>query len=130
MVSRWSIEWLVPANNSFLQRIRDPRDLILSILERRKVLKSREGDEVSRSSMVAWRTNVEVLERWPFVDISLCFSIPSIHFTSLYSPSARKFLMESRSSRRVNVSKRSLFLRGRFRREFRRSVTTRKGLTA
>lgn len=130
MVSRWSIEWLVPANNSFLQRIRDPRDLILSILERRKVLKSREGGEVSRSSMVAWRTNVEVLKRWPFVDISLCFSIPSIHFTSLYSPSARKFLMESRSSRRVNVSKRSLFLRGRFRREFRRSVTTRKGLTA
>lgn len=57
MVSRWSIEWLVPANNSFLQRIRDPRDLILSILERRKVLKSREGGEVSRSSMVAWRTN-------------------------------------------------------------------------
>lgn len=56
MVSRWSIEWLVPANNSFLQRVRDPRDLILSILERRKVLKSREGDEVSRSSMVAWRT--------------------------------------------------------------------------
>lgn len=127
MVSRWSIEWLVPANNSFLQRIRDPRDLILSILERRKVLKSREGDEVSRSSM---ENESEVLERWPFVDISLCFSIPSIHFTSLYSPSARKFLMEIRSSRRVNVSKRSLFLRGRFRREFRRSVTTRKGLTA
>lgn len=54
MVSRWSIEWLVPANNSFLQRIRDPRDLILSILERRKVLKSREGGAKFRA-LQWWR---------------------------------------------------------------------------
>lgn len=131
MVSRWSIEWLVPANNSFLQRVRDPRDLILSILERRKVLKSREGDEVSRSSMVAWRTNRRFWKgghSWTFL-----FVFPFQVFISrvcIVLPLAGKFLMEIRSSRRVNVSKRSLFLRGRFRREFRRSVTTRKGLTA
>lgn len=48
------VDRMVGPGEQFLSPIRDPRDLILSILERRKVLKSREGGAKFRA-LQWWR---------------------------------------------------------------------------